>query len=115
MIDMKQYEIWLANLNPSKGYEPGKVRPVVIIQSNLLNNIGHNTTIVCVVSSLVDKESQNLRVFLDKNITKLDKNSDILVDQIRSIDNIRLIEKIGNLHQKQIELLKRNIRIVLDS
>ena len=42
----KQYEIWLADLNPRMGTEPGKTRPVVIIQTDLLNDV-HPSTIVC--------------------------------------------------------------------
>jgi mRNA interferase MazF len=46
--------------------------------------------------------------------TGLEKPSDILVDQIRTIDNQRLIKRLGKLNKKQVEALKRNIRIVLD-
>ena len=43
---MKQFELWLANLNPGKGTMMGKVRPVVIVQTDLLNG-DHSSTIVC--------------------------------------------------------------------
>jgi len=45
---------------------------------------------------------------------QLDKLSDVLVDQIRSIDNKRLISKLGELTKEQREKLKENLRIVLD-
>ncbi|MEN6456339.1 MAG: type II toxin-antitoxin system PemK/MazF family toxin [Prolixibacteraceae bacterium] len=44
---IKQYEIWIADLNPQRGKEPGKKRPVVILQTNILNKIPHPSTIVC--------------------------------------------------------------------
>ncbi|TZF83033.1 type II toxin-antitoxin system PemK/MazF family toxin [Pedobacter sp. BS3] len=103
--------MWLANLNPSRGTEPGKARPVVIIQTDLLNEF-HPSTLVCPVTSNVNPDIQLLRVNLEKN--QLDKPSDILVDQIRAIDNKRLIEKLGRLTREQIQTLKNNIRIVLD-
>ncbi len=43
---MKQFEIWLADLNPTIGTEAGKTRPVLIIQTNLLNEIPHPSTII---------------------------------------------------------------------
>lgn len=108
---MKQYDIWLADLDPSMGTEPGKTRPVVIIQTDLLNNI-HPSTLICPITSKVNKNIQLLRVHL--KIMQLEKPSDVLVEQIRAIDNKRLIKKLGALTKEQINTLKSNIRIVLD-
>ena len=87
-MKIKQFEIWLADLNPSRGTEPGKTRPVVIVQTDLLNET-HLSTIVCPITTNVKKEIQLLRVHLRKG--QLDKLSDVLVDQVRAIDNKRLI------------------------
>jgi mRNA interferase MazF len=110
-MKIKQYDIWLANLNPSRGTEPGKTRPVVIVQTNLLNE-EHLSTLVCPVTTNVNPEIELLRVHLKKG--QLDKPSDILVDQIRAIDNQRLIKKVGSLTKDQAAKLKENIKIVLD-
>lgn len=110
-MKIKQYEIWLADLNPSRGTEPGKTRPVVIIQTNLLNDI-HSSTIVCPITTNIHAEVYLLRVHLKKG--QLDKLSDVLVDQIRAIDNKRFIKKVGQLNKDQITKIKDNIRIVLD-
>jgi len=112
-MKINQYDIWLANLNPQKGTEPGKVRPVVVIQSNILNEVGHPSTIVCPITTNTVIEAKILRVLLD-NIEELDKPSHILVDQIRAIDNRRLLEKIGRIDQNSISLLKKNVKTVLD-
>lgn len=110
-MKIKQYDIWLADLNPSRGTEPGKTRPVVIVQTDLLNDT-HLSSIICPITSNVKPEIELLRVHLSKN--QLDKPSDILVDQIRSIDISRLVKKVGSLTQKQIQTLKQNITVVLD-
>ena len=110
-MKIKQFDIWLANLNPGRGTAPGKTRPVVIIQSDLLNDT-HLFTIVCPITSNVIPEIELLRVHLRKN--QLDQASDILVDQIRAIDNKRLIQKLGHLTPAQIQTLRQNILIVLD-
>lgn len=110
-MKLNQYDIWLADLNPRDGTEPGKTRPVVIIQTNLLNEF-HPSTLVCPLTSKVNTDIQLLRVHLKKS--QLDKASDILVDQIRAIDNSRLLKKLGAMTKEQIQTLKTNIRIVLD-
>jgi len=110
-MKIKQFDIWLADLNPKKGTEPGKIRPVVIVQTDLLNET-HLSTIICPITTNVIPEAELLRVHLNKS--KLDKLSDILVDQIRSIDNKRLIKKVGKLTDSQIIKLKENIRVILD-
>ncbi|MEI6021318.1 MAG: type II toxin-antitoxin system PemK/MazF family toxin [Bacteroidota bacterium] len=108
---IKQFDIWLADLNPSRGTEPGKTRPVVIIQTDLLNDI-HPSTIICPITYKVNSEILLLRVHLKKG--QIDKPSDVLVDQIRSIDNKRLIQKLGKLTKEQIKTLKTNLQVVLD-
>jgi mRNA interferase MazF len=110
-MKINQYDIWLADLNPSRGTEPGKTRPVVVLQTDLLNE-AHLSTIICPISTNVLPDVDILRVHLNRN--QLDKLSDILVDQIRAIDNKRLLQKLGELTKDQRLKLKENLRIVLD-
>lgn len=110
-MEFKQYDIWLADLNPTAGTEPGKTRPVVIIQTNLLNDT-HLSTLICPITSKVNQGIQLLRVHLKKG--QLEMPSDILVGQIRAIDNKRFIKKLGQLTTEQCKKLKSNICIVLD-
>lgn len=104
------FDVWLANLNPPKGTEPGKVRPVVIVQNNVLNK-NHPSTIICPISSKIIDGAEPLRVRIGKGQTE--KPSDILVDQIRSIDNRRLVKCIGKLTETQSKQLAAGIRAVL--
>ena len=110
-MEIKQYDIWLANLNSSKGTEAGKTRPVVIVQTDLLNAM-HLSTLICPVTTNVQPEMEYLRIHLAKG--QLDQLSDVLVDQIRAIDNTRLISKLGRLTQAQQVKIKDNLRIMLD-
>ena len=110
-MKIKQYDIWLADLKPSRGTEPGKTRPVIIVQTDLLNDT-HLSTLICPITTNVKPEIELLRVHLKKN--QLDKLSDVLVDQIRAIDNKRLITRLGQLSKEQQAKLQNNLRIVLD-
>ncbi len=93
-MKIKQYDIWLVDLNPSIVTEPGKTRPVVIVQTDLLNET-HLSTLICPITTNVKPEIELLRVHLKKG--QLDKLSDILIDQVRAIDNSRFLKKIGQL------------------
>lgn len=110
-MKIKQFEIWLADLNPALGTEPGKTRPVVVVQTDLLNDT-HPSTVICPVTTNVKNDIQLLRLHLKKD--QLQKPSDILIDQIRAIDNKRFIKRLSALTKEQVESLKVNIKIVLD-
>lgn len=113
-MSIKQFEIWIADLNPRIGTESGKTRLVLVIQTNLLNKIPHPSTIVCPITTNVKKDSEILRVHLKKDTANLRQGSDIMIDQIRAIDNERLTKRIGVLPNELIEIVKENIQIVLD-
>ena len=84
-------EVWTANLNPGSGTEPGKTRPVVILQNQILLDVDHpSTVIVPLTTQLIDgAEPLRLRVLARDRLVH---DSDILVDQIRAIDNKRLVD-----------------------
>ena len=111
---IKQFEIWLADLNPQIGTEPGKTRPVLVIQTNLLNKIPHPSTIICPITTNVIKDSEILRVHLKKGTADLHQACDIMIDQVRAIDNTRLTNRIGVLPDELITVVKENIQIVLN-
>lgn len=111
---IKQYEIWIADLNPQIGTEPDKTRPVLIIQTDLLNQIPHPSTIVCSITTNVKKESEILRVHLKKGEANLLHNCDVMIDQIRAVDNNRLIKKVGKLPDNMIDTVKENLMIMMD-
>lgn len=111
---MNQFEIWLADLNPQIGTEAGKVRPVVIVQTNFLNEIKHPSTIICPITTKLNNESDVLRIRIPENSCGLNENSDIMIDQIRAIDNSRFIKKIGFITNDMKSKIKENIINVLD-
>lgn len=110
----KQFEVWLADLNPQIGTETGKIRPVLVIQTDLLNKIPHLSTLVCPMTTNVTKDSDILRVAVKKGVANLHQDCDVMIDQIRAIDNKRLIKKIGRLPESLIERIKECILIVFD-
>ncbi len=84
-------EVWLANLNPKRGTEPGKTRPVLIVQAQALLDANHpSTLIIPLTTNLVgDAEPLRLRIVA---AGRLRRDSDLLIDQLRAIDNRRLVQ-----------------------
>ncbi len=113
-MPMKQFEIWIADLNPKIGTEPGKTRPVVVVQTDLLNKTQHPSTIICPITTNIKKDAEILRVHISKGIANLHQDCDIMMDQIRAIDNKRLIKKIGKLPENLTTTVSENLKIILD-
>ncbi len=95
-------EVWLANLNPSKGTEPGKVRPVLILQDQALLDIAHPSALVVPLTTNLIENAQPLRIRIQAQ-DNLEEDSDLLIDQIRAIDNKRLVH--GPLTQLEADKL----------
>lgn len=108
---MQQYEVWMANLNPAKGTMVGKVRPVVIVQTDLLNG-EHPSTLVCPLTTRVKSGFTYLRVHVVGEM--VEQPSDVLVDQLTALDNKRLVKRLGKLTNEQSQQLQRGLSVMLD-
>lgn len=107
----KHGEIWLANLNPVRGTEPGKVRPVLLLQNQALLDVEHPSSVIIPLTTNLVDDAEPLRLRVSAR-DRLDRDSDLLVDQIRAIDNKRLID--GPLLQLDNETLVRVYRAVAE-
>ena len=112
-MKIHQYEVWIADLNPRFGTESGKLRPVVIVQTDLLNNL-HPSTLICQLTTNIQPESDVLRIHLPKGMANLKEECDIMVDQLRAIDNRRLQKRVGKIPEDKIKALEENIKVILD-
>jgi mRNA interferase MazF len=112
-MKIKQFDVWTADLNPQIGTEHGKIRPVLVIQTDLLNSV-HPSTIICPITTNVVKESDILRVHMEKGVSNIQKPSDLMIDQIRAIDNKRFVQKIGELPNDIRKTVVENLKIILD-
>ncbi len=113
MVVVKKGDIFLANLEPVQGSEQGGIRPVLIIQNNLSNKYSPVTIIAAITSKIYEKEFPT-NVFLSKKDSNLDKDSTILLNQIRTIDKKRLIKKIGFLDSYLLKKMDRALSISLE-
>ena len=106
--------IYLAKLYPSKGHEAGKTRPVLVLQTNMLNHIGHTTVIVVPLTTQLSNNTFPLRYSIPKR-DKLKEDSELLCDQISAIDINRLLpEVLTVLTEKEMLAIEEQIQIILD-
>jgi mRNA interferase MazF len=110
----KKGEIYLARLNPRKGNEVGKVRPVLIFQTNILNDVEHPTTIIIPLSTYLIDNTYPLRYRVTQR-EGLKHDSDLLCDQIRAIDNQRITSKsLGELSLQELLEVEQQVKIILE-
>ena len=83
-------EVWDADLHPRRGTGPGKTRPVLVVQAQALLDAGHPSTLVAPLTTRLVDDAEPLRIRISAT-GDLQRDSDALVDQLRAIDNRRLV------------------------
>lgn len=109
---IRRGDIFYANLNPVIGSEQGGVRPVLIIQNNIGNKYSP-TTIIAAITSKIKKAKLPTHVELSAAEFNLEKDSVILLEQLRTIDKRRLKEKITHLDDEIMSEIDRALMISL--
>lgn len=84
-------EVWLANLDPKRGTVPGKTRPVLIVQAQALLDAHHPPTLIVPLTTNLVNDAEPLRLRVAAS-GRLRQDSDLLIDQLRAIDNRRLVQ-----------------------
>ena len=111
-MEIRKWDVYLADLNPRFGTEPGKMRPGVVVQTDLLNN-HHPSTIICPLTTRLQPQASILRVHLKRGEAGLIEKADMMVDQLRTIDNRRFIRRVGAIGRATQKRLAENIQIIL--
>lgn len=109
---VKRGDIYYANLNPVVGSEQGGHRPVLVIQNDVGNKYSP-TVIVAAITSQISKAKLPTHVEISAKQFSLEKDSVILLEQLRTIDKRRLKEKITHLSEEVMGKVDEAIRISL--
>ena len=105
---IKRGTIYYADLDPVRGSEQGGYRPVLILQ----NNIGNEHSPTVIIASITSRTKNKLPTHVKlKDMKGLEKDSVVLLEQLRTIDKSRLDEQIGNLTRHQMKKVDEAIRI----
>ncbi len=100
---LKRGYIIIANLEPVVGSEQGGTRPVLVIQNDQGNKYSPTTIIAPITSNKISKEFPT-NVFIGKNDSNLDKDSTVLLNQIKTIDKRRIVKKLGFLDEFSMQI-----------
>ncbi|QFR49701.1 type II toxin-antitoxin system PemK/MazF family toxin [Sulfurimonas lithotrophica] len=105
--------IYLAKLYHSKGAEPGKTRPVLVLQDDALNEVGHETVIILPLTTNLIDDAFPLRMrILKRDLLKQD--SDVLCDQVRAIDTKRVIQdKLAVVNKNELYEIEQMVQLIL--
>jgi len=115
-MTIRQFDIFFINFNPARGTMPGKIRPAIIIQSDVLNNIKHPSTLVVPLSSQsYGRKATMLRIEIQPDTNNgLKKTSYAVIDQLTAVDNHKIIEKVGFLDEALHSQISNSILAVLN-
>lgn len=112
MKNVKRGEIYVADLNPVKGWEINKTRPVLVISNDINNTYSDLITIVPITTQT--EKVYPFEVLITKDESGLKADSKIKCNQIRTIDKIRLSKKVGSIDKNKINQIEKAVCIHLD-
>ena len=105
--------LYLADLEPRLGSEPGKIRPVVVVQTDLLNDVGHLSTWVLPCTTRLTGDSL-LRVSLPRGIAGNRQECEVMIDQSRAIDNRRFVRSLRPLPAALLREVADKLRLLAE-
>lgn len=110
--EIKRGDIFYADLSPVVGSEQGGQRPVLIVQNNTGNHFS-TTVIVAPITTQSQKRPLPTHVKLTSKVTGIPRNSVVLLEQIRTVDKQRLMDRIDHLDDQLMKEVDRSLRISL--
>jgi mRNA interferase MazF len=108
-VKVRRGSLYLADLSPRLGTEPGKIRPVLVIQTDLLNGVGHPSTWVLPCTTRLAGDNM-LRVALPRRIAGNREECEIMIDQSRAIDNRRFVRHLKPLPAVLLREVEQKLR-----
>jgi mRNA interferase MazF len=111
VVTIRRGTLYLANLSPRVGTESGKVRPVVVVQNDLLNEVGHPSTWILPCTTRLTGESV-LRVELPRGIAGNQDDCEVMIDQSRAIDNRRFVRALRVVPKPIFREIEGKLRLI---
>ena len=109
-MSVKRGEIYYADLSPVVGSEQGGVRPVLIVKNDVGNR--HSPTVIAAaITSRLDKAKLPTHISLDATTCGLQRDSIVLLEQVRTIDKRRLKDKMGSLDEASMSRVDNALSI----
>jgi mRNA interferase MazF len=109
---MRRGEVWVGNLNPNRGQEAGKVRPVLILQADFLLAADEPTVIVLPLTTQVRASKEPIHVTIVAR-DRLRETCQVMTEQPRTLDRRRLLDgPLTRLTREEMQAVERSFRVV---
>ena len=112
-MEIKRGHVYIVDFNPRVRTKPGKLRPAVVLQSDLMNEAGYPSTIVIPTTTRLVEEPGILRLHMEKGQAGLEQDSDFLAGQMIAVANASFRQEIGVLPRVAMRELESRVRIIL--
>ena len=112
-MEIKRGTLYIIDFNQRVRTKPGKLRPAVVLQSDIINEAGYPSTIVIPTTTRLIQDPGLLRLRIKKGQGGLERESDLLLGQLIAVVNESFREQIGDLPGELMEELERRVRIIL--
>jgi mRNA interferase MazF len=112
-MEIRRGRLYVVDFNPRVRTKPGKLRPAVVLQSDIVSEAGYPSTIVIPTTTKLVENPGTLRLRLRKGEGGLDRDSDLLLGQLIAVANESFRHEIGVLSENVMEELNRRTRIIL--
>ena len=114
MTDIRQGEVYWIDFGPVVGSAPAERHPCVVVQSDLFNRSLIATTVVCLITSNLNRAQAPGNVALRKGDANLPKASVVNVSQVLTVDKTELVEPIGKLPAATIDAIRGGLELLFD-
>src|SRR3972149_274496 len=112
-MEIRRGHVYLGDFNPGIKTKPGKLRPAIVLQSNLVSEAGYPSTVVIPTTTQVVENAGLLRLRLKRGVAGIERESDVLIGQMIAGANESFKREIGALPATLLHELERRIRMVL--
>ena|SRR2546426_10184281 len=112
-MEIKRGYLYVVDFNPRVKTKPGKLRPAVVLQSDLVNEAGYSSTIVVPTTTRLVENPGILRLRIKKVQGGLARDSDLLVGQLIAVANESFRQEIGALPENLMAELEKRVRVIL--
>ena len=113
-MEIRRGHLYLVDFNPRIKSKPGKLRPAVVLQSNLVSEAGYPSTVVVPATTQLVENAGLLRLRLKRGVAGIERDSDVLIGQLIAVANESFRREIGALPVALLQDLERRVRILLE-
>ena len=114
MSEIRQGQVYWIDFGPATGSAPAERHPCVVVQNDVFNRSGISTSVVCLITSNLNRANAPGNVLLKKGEANLPKASVVNVSQILTVDKAELVEYTGKLGDTPARAVRDGLQMLFD-